>query len=193
MLSIGRNARASMIAAWPRARDRARKESPMSLAPHIARAVGWWQRKKPLWITLGGFFLSGVLLIHLWESGIPHEIGVALLISALLGFSIDFYLRRSIARDAFEGAMGYFLPEDIKEAVQYIGAMDWFAEEFTITVKLEKAEHGLIKCTIRLTVVSRRHFFFVALDWRRVTGTMMAALGGLRGFVGERCSRTACA
>jgi hypothetical protein len=26
----------------------------------------------------------------------------------------------------------------------------------------------------------------VALDWRHVTGTMMAALGGLRGFVGER-------
>ena len=34
--------------------------------------------------------------------------------------------------------------------------------------------------------VSRRHFFFVAPDWRHVTGTMMAALGGLRGFVGER-------
>ena len=31
-----------------------------------------------------------------------------------------------------------------------------------------------------------RHFFFVAPDWRPVTGTMMAALGGLRGFVGER-------
>ena len=37
-----------------------------------------------------------------------------------------------------------------------------------------------------LSVVSRRHFFFVAPDWRHVTGTMMAALGGLRGFVGER-------
>ncbi len=37
-----------------------------------------------------------------------------------------------------------------------------------------------------LAVVSRRHFFFVAPDWRHVTGTMMAALGGLRGFVGER-------
>ena len=40
--------------------------------------------------------------------------------------------------------------------------------------------------SLQLTVVSRRHFFFVAPDWRHVTGTMMAALGGLRGFVGER-------
>ena len=37
-----------------------------------------------------------------------------------------------------------------------------------------------------VTVVSRRYFFFVAPDWRHVAGTMMAALGGLRGFVGER-------
>jgi bacteriocin-like protein len=36
------------------------------------------------------------------------------------------------------------------------------------------------------TVVSRRHFFSVAPDWRHVTGTMMAALGDLRGFVGGR-------
>src|SRR3954467_4973296 len=37
------------------------------------------------------------------------------------------------------------------------------------------------------TVVSRRHFFFVAPNWRHVTGTMMAALGGLTGF----CRRAA--
>jgi hypothetical protein len=42
------------------------------------------------------------------------------------------------------------------------------------------------KLSIYSSVVSRRHFFFVAPDWRHVTGTMMAALGGLRGFVGER-------
>jgi len=36
------------------------------------------------------------------------------------------------------------------------------------------------------TVVSRRHFFSVAPDWRHVTGTMMAASGDLRGFVSER-------
>jgi hypothetical protein len=36
------------------------------------------------------------------------------------------------------------------------------------------------------TVVSRRHFFSVASNWRHVTGTMRADLGELRGFVGER-------
>jgi hypothetical protein len=35
------------------------------------------------------------------------------------------------------------------------------------------------------SVVSRRHFFSVAPDWSHATGTMMVALGDLRGFVGE--------
>jgi hypothetical protein len=51
---------------------------------------------------------------------------------------------------------------------------------------LESGECRFKPVFVRLTVVSRRHFFFVAPDWRHVTGTMMAALGGLRGFVGER-------
>jgi hypothetical protein len=37
----------------------------------------------------------------------------------------------------------------------------------------------------KLPVVSRRHFFSVAPDWSHATGTMMVALGDLRGFVGE--------
>jgi hypothetical protein len=36
-----------------------------------------------------------------------------------------------------------------------------------------------------IPVVSRRHFFSVAPDWSHATGTMMVALGDLRGFVGE--------
>jgi len=36
------------------------------------------------------------------------------------------------------------------------------------------------------TVVSRRHFFSMAPDWRHVRATMMVDLADLRGFVGER-------
>ena len=95
------------------------------------------------------FLLIGILLMIVQDRGLWHEIGVAFLIAALLGFSIDFYLHRSIAKDAFEGAMGYFLPDDIKEAVRYIGAIDWFAEDFSITVNLAKIDDELIKCTIK--------------------------------------------
>jgi hypothetical protein len=91
-----------------------------------------------------------MLLIIVADAGLFHEIGVAALIAALLGFSIDFYLHRSIAKDAFEGAMGYFLPDDIKEAVRYIGAIDWFAEEFSLTINLKKIDDETIKCTLKI-------------------------------------------
>jgi hypothetical protein len=39
---------------------------------------------------------------------------------------------------------------------------------------------------LKFTVVSRRHFFSMAPDWRHVRATMMVDLADLRGFVGER-------
>ena len=38
----------------------------------------------------------------------------------------------------------------------------------------------------KLPVVSRRHFFSMAPDWRHVRATMMVDLADRRGFVGER-------
>ena len=61
------------------------------------------------------------------------------------------------------------------------------AVAFGVPVHVISALTGdLTALVIISTVVSRRHFFFVAPDWRYVTGTMIAALGGLCGFVGER-------
>jgi hypothetical protein len=88
--------------------------------------------------------------MELQKEGVIHEIGVAMFIASILGFTIDTYLRQNIAKDAFGGAMGYFLPDDIKEAVRYLGATDWFAEEFSLTIKLERVQDDLVKCTIKI-------------------------------------------
>src|SRR5215472_595274 len=110
-------------------------------AEHLKR-IGL--RKWPLWFTLAVFMAAGTTLIYIREAGFFHEIGVALIIASLLGGSVDIYLRQGIAKDAFEGAMGYFLPSEIKEAVKYLGSIDWFAEEFSLTVKLEKMPNDLV-------------------------------------------------
>jgi hypothetical protein len=99
-------------------------------------------------VVLLTFFVIGLLLIQ--QAGFLHDVGIASIIAAFLGFSIDTYLQQRIARDAFEGAMGYFLPGDLKEAVRYIGSIDWFAEEFSLTVKLEKLPDDLISCSIKV-------------------------------------------
>ena len=117
----------------------------------LHRRRSWlWTRKHGLWIVLLLFLIVGILLILVQSKGFFHEVGIAAIIASFLGFSIDIYLQQRIARDAFEGAMGYFLPDDLKEAVRYIGAIDWFAEEFSLTIKLETLPDELVRCTIKV-------------------------------------------
>ena len=51
--------------------------------------------------------------------------------------------------------MGYFLPDDMKEAVRYLASAEWFAEEFSLMVKLEKIDDTSVKCTIKIRKILR--------------------------------------
>jgi hypothetical protein len=126
------------------------------------RIVEIWRKKWPLWLVLVIFFLLGILLIAVpaalnieRDFGITREIGVAFLTASLLGISVDIFLKRGIARDAFEGAVGYVLPAEIKEAVHSLAGIDWFAEEFSLTATLEIVEDDLIRATVKLRKVMR--------------------------------------
>jgi hypothetical protein len=143
--------RAAIIAALPRlTEDKMRTIVHKSkFAIRIDRAWTLWNRKKSLWGVLFVIFLVGILLISATR-GILNEIGSALIIASTLGFTIDTYLRENIVKDAFEGAMGYFLPDDIKEAVRYLASAEWFAEEFSLTIRLEEAEDEMVKCVIMI-------------------------------------------
>jgi len=110
-----------------------------------------WDQKKNLWVILSLSFIIGILLLLIAPaSGFFHEIGFAAIIASFLGGTIDVYLQQRIAKDAFQGAIGYFLPEDLREAVRYIGSMEWFAEEFSLTIKLETLPNNLLKCTVKV-------------------------------------------
>jgi len=88
-------------------------------------------------------------------------------------------------READDVYMGYMTQDEL---IAFLNEL-LEAERAGARVTLESARAASSEPIAQLisdTVVSRRHFFFVAPDWRHVTGTMMAALGGLRGFVGER-------
>jgi hypothetical protein len=126
------------------------------------RLAELWHKKWPLWLVLTAFFLLGLLCIVLpaihhveADFGVTREIGIALLTASLLGISVDIFLKRDIAKDAFEGAVGYVLPEEVKEAIHRLAAIDWFAEEFSLTVDLKIIKPDLIRATIRVRKVMR--------------------------------------
>jgi hypothetical protein len=150
----------------------------------LERLVELWQKKWPLWLVLTAFFFFGVLLIvvpsiHHVEAdfGISRDIGIAFLTASLLGISVDIFLKRGIAKDAFEGAVGYVLPVEIKEFVHSIAGIDWFAEEFSLSVDLAiiDKEKDVIKATIKVRKLMRnitnlpqpiKSFIWVD-DWER--------------------------
>jgi hypothetical protein len=139
--------RAAIIAEW---------SSPKSRG---ADQMWIFAKNKPLWAVIIICGIVGIILIVLpclgeWvrDYGVTKEIGIAFLTASILGGTIHVYLERDIAKNAFEGAVGYFLPEDLKEAVHFISSVEWFAEEFSLTVDLEKDEHepDLIKATLNI-------------------------------------------
>jgi hypothetical protein len=130
----------------------------------LGRALTRFRKQWPLWSALIACALLGLACILIpaiggwtWDHGIIRDIGIALLTTAILGSTIHVYLERDIAKNAFEGAVGYFLPDDIKEAVRHLTGIEWFAEQFSWTVDIERI-HGnphLVKVTTKTRKVLR--------------------------------------
>jgi hypothetical protein len=53
-------------------------------------------------------------------SHIRTALGESFIVAAALGFTIDFFYKRALARDAFEASLGYLLPEELKPELRWI-------------------------------------------------------------------------
>jgi hypothetical protein len=53
-------------------------------------------------------------------SHIRTALGESFIVAAALGFTVDFFYKRALARDAFEASLGYLLPEDLKAELRWI-------------------------------------------------------------------------
>jgi hypothetical protein len=94
-----------------------------------------------VFIPIIGILLGIIMIITplKWEEQIgkwiyiPAELGIALIVAGILGLTIDYFLRRDLAQNAFNASMGYLLPDELK------GELRWIYETNTICV-----EHTLI-------------------------------------------------
>lgn len=80
-----------------------------------------------------------------WDKGIIREIGGAILITGLLGLTIDTWLKSEIAKDVFRAALGYVLPPEFRNEVAQIINYRFLSERHFIRVSISRNETGILR------------------------------------------------
>jgi hypothetical protein len=111
------------------------------------------QRHKDLIWRLIAFGLSGLALVmlpHAWgtyevlvkES--VSEIGKALIVAGVLGMGVDFALKRDLVRDAVEAAIGYLLPPQLRNEMEWVSGLRVIAEQTYHVTLIHKPEDHVV-------------------------------------------------
>lgn len=106
----------------------------------------------PPWLVLLSCFVAGLGLSvapHIWEwrwdYGITREIGVALIVAAILGFTIDRWLKAELRTDAFLAAIGHVLAPEFRAEVSRIIGYKLICERHYLLVQIKSIGSGLVK------------------------------------------------
>jgi hypothetical protein len=116
----------------------------------------------PPWLVLVGFLALGIALIfvpHFWEwkwdYGITPEIGIALLVAAILGFTVDRWLKAELRTDAFLAAIGHILAPEFRAEVSRIIGYKLICERHSLLVEIAIADANIVKITSSVERVIR--------------------------------------
>ena len=82
-----------------------------------------------------------------WDRGIIRDFGIAVSITAMLGFTIDRWLKTQIARDVFEAALGYILPQEFREEVARIAGFKFLCERHVAKFQIEDKGGSEVRLT----------------------------------------------
>lgn len=92
-----------------------------------------------------------------WLAHLINEMGVALVVAAILGLTVDWALKAEFARDVFRAAFSYVIPSEFKNEVAKILTYDFMAEKHLWKVQIKKVddETVLVTCSIERTLRNR--------------------------------------
>src|SRR5687767_5630101 len=110
-------------------------------------------------LTFWGFVLAalivGALLMHYGNPLFQH-IGTALFIAGFLAGTVDVWLKRDLARNAVEAAIGYLLPKEIQPELQWIHRQQVYWVDWKLRLELlPKESHVLVKVTLHRDLINR--------------------------------------
>jgi hypothetical protein len=108
------------------------------------------------WVTMGLVFVVGSLLLassHCvpapWDSMALH-FGTAAVIAALLGMTIDFWLKKQIVTDVFQASIGYLLPKQFQDEMRTVYSQEFFCEAHNQDIDIQLIDSGLVRVTSRI-------------------------------------------
>jgi hypothetical protein len=87
-----------------------------------------------------------------WDHGVTTEIGIALLISAVLGATIDRWMKSEIASDVFRAAIGYVLPEEFHSEVQKIISFKFMCEAHDMWYDIYRLDEDEDTVSVRVRI-----------------------------------------
>jgi hypothetical protein len=89
-----------------------------------------------------------------FDHGIFVELGKAFIIAGILGFTIEPWMRKSLARDVFSAAFGYHVPDDFKTEIARIAGFSIICTKHIMDVKIRASRDD----TLQVFVTIERHF-----------------------------------
>jgi hypothetical protein len=112
------------------------------------------ERRAALHWKLFSFGLLGVAFVMLSHApegyaalglGVLDEIGKALIVAAVLGWAVDLALKQDLVRDAVEAALGYLLPPQLRNEMEWVYGQNLMAEQtFNIVLEHQPEKHTVI-------------------------------------------------
>ena len=80
-------------------------------------------------------------------SRVIRDLGTAVFIAAMLGLTIDRWLKTQIARDVFQAALGYFLPQEFREEVANVARFKFLCERHVAKLHIKDIGDGSVQLT----------------------------------------------
>ena len=75
------------------------------------------------------------------------EIGVALVVASILGFTIDRWMKGELRRDVFLASIGHILAPEFRAEVSRIVGYSLICERHLLLIKIESIGSGLVRIT----------------------------------------------
>jgi hypothetical protein len=98
-----------------------------------------------------------------------EKIVEALFVAAILALTVDWFLKKQIARDAFRASIGYILPGYLQDEMRAIYSNEIVCIDHSEDVKIEVLSNDLVRMTVRVqrTIknISNNHHRFVPKIW----------------------------